>query len=66
LPQKLLEQIRVGFEKNEIQVGDLKLEFTVSIGCSLEYGESLDEMIQKADIGLYDAKNSGRNKVRYR
>ena len=64
--KKLLEQIRVGFEKNEIQVGDLKLEFTVSIGCSLEYGESLDEMIQKADIGLYDAKNSGRNKVRYR
>ena len=64
--KKLLEQIRVGFEKNEIQVGDLKLEFTVSIGYSLEYGESLDEMIQKADIGLYDAKNSGRNKVRYR
>ena len=64
--KNLLEQIRVGFEKNEIQVGDLKLEFTVSIGCSLEYGESLDEMIQKADIGLYDAKNSGRNKVRYR
>ena len=63
--KNLLEQIRVGFEKNEIQVGDLKLEFTVSIGCSLEYGESLDEMIQKADIGLYDAKNSGRNKVRY-
>ena len=64
--KNLLEQIRVGFEKNEIQVGDLKLEFTVSIGCSLEYGESLDKMIQKADIGLYDAKNSGRNKVRYR
>ena len=64
--KRLLEQIRVGFETNEIQVGDLKLEFTVSIGCSLEYGESLDEMIQKADIGLYDAKNSGRNKVRYR
>ena len=64
--KNLLEQIRVGFEKNEIQVGDFKLEFTVSIGCSLEYGESLDEMIQKADIGLYDTKNSGRNKVRYR
>ena len=64
--KKLLEQIRVGFETNEIQIDNLKLDFTVSIGCSLEYGESLDEMIQKADIGLYDAKNSGRNKVRYR
>jgi diguanylate cyclase (GGDEF)-like protein len=64
--KELLEQIRIGFEKNEIQIDNLKLDFTVSIGCSLEYGDSLDEMIQKADIGLYDAKNSGRNKVRYR
>ena len=62
----LLENIRNAFEKNETIYKKDKLKYTVSIGCSFEFGENLDEMIQKADVGLYDAKNSGRNKVRYR
>jgi diguanylate cyclase (GGDEF)-like protein len=64
--EKLLENIRNSFENNFIEVENFNFNYTVSIGCSFEYGENLDQMMQLADMGLYDAKNSGRNKVRYR
>jgi diguanylate cyclase (GGDEF)-like protein len=64
--EKLLEDIRKKFENNLIEVEDLKFKYTISIGCTFEYGKNIDEMMQFADKGLYDAKNSGRNKVRYR
>ena len=42
----------------------LKQGFTVSIGVAmLEQQESLQQFIKKADLKLYQAKNSGRNKV---
>ena len=62
----LLEKIRNQFENNQIEFKNIQLKYTVSIGCSFEFGKNLDEMIQHADNGLYEAKNSGRNKVRYR
>ena len=64
--QRLLEEIRKKFENNLIEVDNLKFKYTVSIGCSFEYGKNIDEMMQFADDGLYDAKKTGRNKVRYR
>lgn len=64
--QSLLEIIRNKFENNLIEIKNHKFMYTVSIGCSLEYGKNLDQMVQFADKGLYDAKNSGRNRVRYR
>ncbi len=64
--EKLLEVIREKFENNIIKVENFKFKYTVSIGCSFEYGKNIDEMMQLADDGLYDAKESGRNKVRYR
>ena len=40
---------------------------TISVGCSTyRLGESADSLIQRADLALYDAKNSGKNKVRVR
>jgi diguanylate cyclase (GGDEF)-like protein len=64
--EELLETIRNNFENNFIEVENFKFNYTVSIGCSFEYGENLDQMMQLADMGLYDAKNTGRNQVRYR
>jgi PleD family two-component response regulator len=45
---------------------DSNLSYTVSIGCTFEFSNNLDSMIQLADKNLYKAKNEGRNKVRYR
>lgn len=64
--EKLLEVIRRSFENNFIEINKLKINYTVSIGCSFEYGKDIDEMVQFADKGLYDAKKLGRNQVRYR
>lgn len=64
--EKLLDHIRKEFEHNYIDVDNQKINYTVSIGCSFEYGKNMDEMLQFADKGLYDAKEFGRNQVRYR
>lgn len=57
----LFEKIRFAFEMNVINVGDLELSFTVSIGICYGIESSLDEMIKKADEGLYHCKENGRN-----
>ena len=46
--------------------GDLP-PVTVSIGCATyRLGERVDSLIQRADLALYDAKHSGKNKVSVR
>lgn len=60
------EKIRVNFAKKEIPTGgSTTLQKTMSIGVSMfpEDTEDLEEAIKYADIALYKAKNSGRNKV---
>ncbi|WP_373072247.1 diguanylate cyclase [Sulfurimonas sp.] len=61
--QNMMETLRLEFEKNIIKVKDIEFSYTVSIG--LYYGllDSIEDMIQIADQCLYEAKNSGRNKV---
>jgi diguanylate cyclase (GGDEF)-like protein len=63
--KELLEDIRKKFENNLIEIDNIMFKYTVSIGCSFEYGKNIDEMMHFADAGLYKAKKSGRNKVRY-
>ncbi len=63
---KLLEHIRESFQNNYIEKDDIKFNYTVSIGCSFDFSNDLDSMVQIADKNLYRAKDDGRNKVRYR
>ncbi|MEA1913771.1 MAG: diguanylate cyclase [Campylobacterota bacterium] len=59
-----LEMIRKAFEENIIEITQrLSLKYTVSIGATMQLVGSFDEMMKKADENLYEAKNSGRNKV---
>ena len=58
------EKLRMLIEGLDIETKRGKLGVTVSIGCS-HYGETLskEEIIKQADQKMYNAKESGRNKV---
>ncbi|HVJ93374.1 MAG TPA: diguanylate cyclase [Labilithrix sp.] len=63
--QRVVERIRVGLASASISVeGRHSLVLSVSIGLA-EYrpGESLDEMLRRADRALYEAKRAGRDRV---
>jgi diguanylate cyclase (GGDEF)-like protein len=59
-----LETIRKEFEINVIDTPKGDIKYTVSIGYTTNYGDVLDDMVNEADVGLYEAKNNGRNQVR--
>lgn len=61
--KSLLEKIRHSFEHNIIELDNTKLSYTVSIGVSNNIEDNLNKMLNLADIALYNAKKSGRNKV---
>nr|WP_275847764.1 diguanylate cyclase [Sulfurimonas sp. SAG-AH-194-I05] len=59
----LFEKIRQNFEDNVITTNDIHLKYTVSLGVA--YGKSIDinALIKVSDNALYEAKDTGRNKV---
>lgn len=59
----LFEKIRKCFESNMIETHGIIVSYTVSIGIRFGINESLEEMIKISDKALYEAKESGRNKV---
>ena len=59
----LFEKIRAYFENNSIQINSKDINYTVSIGVFYGLDNNLEEMIKKADEGLYICKNNGRNQV---
>lgn len=42
-----------------------KIHFTFSAGVKLYQGEGLDEFINSTDMLMYEAKNAGRNQIKY-
>ena len=62
----IAEKIRTSFSKKEIPTsGTATIQKTMSIGISMfpTHSNTLQECIKFADIALYKAKNSGRNKT---
>ena len=62
---KVAEKIRKAFENTKINVNGKTIRKTLSIGVSYYQNESqkIWECIKYADLALYEAKNTGRNKV---
>lgn len=65
--QKCAERIRQGIEGRSINVGDgLILKITVSLGVAemnVATNESIENVVNRADKALYEAKTLGRNRV---
>ncbi|MEA3353117.1 MAG: diguanylate cyclase [Campylobacterota bacterium] len=61
--EQLFEKIRKAFEENIINIDDLSIKFTTSVGICYGLEDDLDKMIKVADDGLYYCKNNGRNQI---
>ncbi len=59
----IFEGVRSYIEASEVTVGKHKIKITVSMGVCTRLFATLDQMIKKADVLLYEAKQSGRNRV---
>jgi len=63
---EVAERIRMAVEEHRFHHGDEELRITVSIGVA-EYAPPIDhlpgDLTARADEAMYEAKNSGRNKV---
>ena len=62
--RRVAERLRIAFEKNRAQYGDIAISVTISLGVS-EFitAKYLDYCLNQADKNLYAAKAVGRNCV---
>ncbi|WP_077046983.1 sensor domain-containing diguanylate cyclase [Pseudomonas sp. KK4] len=64
--EKIAERVRqmIGSEPMQLSAGPLRV--SLSIGCTLlTDDEQIDQALERADTGLYTAKQTGRNRVIY-
>lgn len=59
----VFERLRLEVDNHAIQLDDQQLKVSISIGVTIELGDSFEDMIIRADRALYQAKSEGRNRV---
>jgi diguanylate cyclase len=60
----LADRFRCAVEQLTVKTGGTELRVTISLGVALQKkGDTPMSLLKRADEGLYDAKQSGRNKV---
>jgi diguanylate cyclase (GGDEF)-like protein len=59
----VVDKLRLLVEQHVFMFEGKKIDVTISAGLTSVIGESLDEMVDKADEMLYKAKNGGRNRT---
>ena len=57
------EDVRKKIEESTLEVDGQIIQYTVSVGVCCKKMDSVEDMIKQADLMLYDAKDSGRNRV---
>ena len=63
----IAERARRAVASRPIEVGDLEISLTLSVGAALSadgHGTTPDALLDAADVALYAAKHAGRNCVR--
>ena len=62
---QIAQNIRDEFMDKKIEMGNKIIQKTISVGTAIfpTNDENLLECIKYADLALYEAKNSGRNRV---
>jgi two-component system cell cycle response regulator len=66
IAEKVAERIRAEIASAPFVVADgTAIEITVSVGVSSlkPYADSMDALMKRADVALYEAKSGGRNRV---
>jgi diguanylate cyclase (GGDEF)-like protein len=58
----LAERLRVALEHSQIDIGSGFIQVTASLGLSPLEGDAVG-VLARADVALYEAKRSGRNRV---
>ena len=63
--KNVAERIRKTIENHDIKYQETHIKVTVSIGVAVmdSHDTRYEDLISRADIALYKAKNSGRNQV---
>lgn len=60
---ELFVRLRLKVANNVISINGHRVQYTISIGLTFSCYDGVDEMINQADMALYNAKNAGRNRV---